>query len=162
MRKRVAWSPQYIAGFFDGGGCIGIYKASGSHGYGLHVQLGQNSCEQTKRLFNFLCSEYGGSYHKQRTLSGGLKLNWRIGGKNACTFLICVLPFLYFKARQSEVAIEWHKNRPEARRGWRGYIKHNSLTKKKNDRRAADKLKCLKLQTLKDKEVTWMPSTTKC
>lgn len=63
-------SLQYLAGFFDGEGCIGIYK-NGEKNYYLTTQLAQNCGAGSKIIFDEMINRFGGACHKQNTISGG-------------------------------------------------------------------------------------------
>jgi len=57
-------STQYIAGFFDGEGCVSVYLGSGKNSYYLRTQVTQNVTPQTEVVFQYLYTKYGGNYIK--------------------------------------------------------------------------------------------------
>lgn len=114
-------STEYIAGFFDGEGSIGIYRNI-QRGYWLKTQLTQNKSKQSKLIFDFLLEKYGGSVSEQKTLSGNIKYNWQLGSDNCVLFLGEILPFLILKEQQALLACWWQGQRPEIVRNERGRI----------------------------------------
>lgn len=111
----------YIAGFFDGEGCVGIYTADKGQHY-LKVQLTQNESPEALYLFGKLCSLFGGATSRQLTKTGRTKLNWQVSSAKAAVFLNAVMPFLVMKAEQARVAVGWETSRPKATRGPGGWL----------------------------------------
>src|SRR5678816_119484 len=71
-------SPQYLAGFFDGEGCVHINKLKryGHYNYRLTVMFSQ----ATKQVVDMIHQQFGGSfYHEERITIGGFHSEaWRI------------------------------------------------------------------------------------
>lgn len=113
----------YLAGFFDGEGCIGLYcpKKTGRY-YALRTQLVQNSNIFSDKLFTELQSKYGGYIGRKKTSSGKIKLNWVLSNAPCGKLLIDILPHLIFKKEQAVLAMEWLKHRPPLKRDSRGRI----------------------------------------
>lgn len=101
----------YIAGFFDGEGCISILKtkANGrnrSPRYTLVAVMVQKSDIPMGELYE----EIGlGSIHMQRSnrTDNSYLYHWQISSQGAATFLKCILPYLRSKKREAEIAIEF-------------------------------------------------------
>ena len=104
----------YIAGFFDGEGCICLAKPNKtSRSYHLSVSITQNNREilvEIQKLFG------GGVYpHKVNCYS------WQATKKEeAYNFLSSILPYLYLKKKEAEIGLvflklnhNWHKEERE-------------------------------------------------
>lgn len=90
---------EYIAGFFDGEGSVGIYK--GAHGHPqLRVQIGQRT--DSVFILEMIKVGYGGhiSYRDRSA-------NWQIQGRSAQRFLQDIVQHLILKKTQAELAIEY-------------------------------------------------------
>ena len=86
----------YMAGFFDGEGCIGAYAP---RKYSIIVSIGQNDPTILIRLKKL----YGG------TLTGpdkGAHYKWQVSARKAEKFLRDILPWLVSKREQALIAIE--------------------------------------------------------
>ena len=68
-------SSQYIAGFFDGEGTIGLYSRKDGKAYHLRIQITQNVSEESLAIFTYLKTKYGGNLGTQKTTSGNTKFN---------------------------------------------------------------------------------------
>ena len=113
---------EYIAGFFDGEGSIGLYK-NGQGTYHLRTQLTQNVNKFSTMFLNYLMNIYGGNLTQQIT-SHGIKYNWQLNSEKAVMFLQEIEPFLFFKKEQSEIARAWWTLKPKQSRDNNGrYIK---------------------------------------
>lgn len=113
-------SDAYIAGFFDGEGCIGIYTA-GTVWYQLRVQLTQNKTPCSLMILEQLQTRFGGAVSRQITATERIKLNWQVNNDPAAAFLRTILSFLVLKAEQARIGIEWQETRPNTVRGPRGW-----------------------------------------
>jgi LAGLIDADG endonuclease len=132
----------YIAGFFDGEGCISILKhfAGGKHKsstYALTVILSQNG---TIPLFEMLELTGVGSIHEKTQNPGSY--NWQIRSIDASDFLKLILPYLKCKKEQAEVAIEFQGKQGHKNSTGRGYTVPLELSQEKETY-------YLKLQTMK-------------
>ena len=114
---------QYIAGFFDGEGCIGIYKRKDRYnGACLRTQLTQNKTKESFLILDFLRNEYGGSLSEQKTLSGEIKYNWQLNPKGVPVFLKDILPYLILKNHQAQLGLYWLEHRPKVKRDGHGRV----------------------------------------
>jgi len=100
---------KYIAGFFDGEGCIYASQRVDKKGYNsstLKIQIAQCNLE----VLELIQQKYGGSIleHKNK-----MKANWRqawvwqVPAHKAVAFLESVLPYLVVKKEQAELALEF-------------------------------------------------------
>ena len=103
----------YIAGFFDGEGCIHITKSQSSGGYNLRVSISQRKKEPLIEIQKI----FGGKIYG----NGKRAYAWEAGRKEiAYSFLIAVLPFLFLKKKQAQVGLmfleykhTWHTGERE-------------------------------------------------
>lgn len=105
----------YIAGFFDGDGCVTIIRhknklSSGGYAYYLKVEIAQKIMLY---LFEELLETYGGKIRQTKQPAHF----WGILGDKAVTFLQDILPYLRIKQREAKVGIEFqarikHDGRP--------------------------------------------------
>ena len=135
MRKGVA----YVAGFFDGDGCVGIYR-NGSGGFHLRTQVTQNVTPASTALLKGMQSRWDGGLSVQRT-THGTKYNWQLSSSKAAAFLRDILPHLVLKREQAVLCLEWEDTRPKAARDDRGRMV--SLARPE-DETAAEAVKNLK------------------
>ena len=136
----------YIAGFFDGEGSIGIYK-NGNGLFHLRTQLTQNCGRLSKLIMDYLVLSFGGHYSKQITLSGGIKFNWQLSSMPAMRFLTVIEPHLILKRDQATFAIAWQTNRPLPSRDRLGRIKKYDVDS------AFDEKVSLLMKALKKKDI---------
>ncbi len=114
---------QYVAGFFDGEGSIGIYyRQKTKDRFYLRTQLTNNKNKAAQKLMDYLIKNFGGNLSEQVTLSGKIKYNWQLNSDNAVYFLKKILPYLIFKKDQAIIAINWQEQRPPRIRDERGRI----------------------------------------
>lgn len=116
---------EYIAGFFDGEGSIGIYKRKDrnkGNGSCARIQLTQNKSKESTFILNQLMLEYGGNLSIQKTLSGNIKYNWQLNPKGVEKFLKDITPYLILKKSQALLILYWIKNRPLIKRDKSGKV----------------------------------------
>jgi len=112
------FSLEYVAGFFDGEGCVCISKSKRKNWeyqtryleYVFSVGIGNTYFP----ILYFLKDRFGGSLHLN--LSGKRKkatykpfLQWNISGRKAKRFLEQILPFLIVKKSQAEIGIAFQE-----------------------------------------------------
>lgn len=139
---------QYIAGFFDGEGSIGVYSRK-QRGYHLRTQLTQKKSKDIEGVMSYLLVQYGGNLSEQKTLSNGVKYNWQLNSDKAVSFLESIVSFLILKKKQAQVAIWWQKQRPIRIRNKKGQI----VLKKKADIRLDEKISRI-IKELKSKDIS--------
>lgn len=135
----------YIAGFFDGEGCIGIYPNGHKASVCIRVQVTQNESTSTKEMFESFRKHFGGSVSRQKTKSNRWKLNWQLSGDKAIAFINQVRARLVVKKEQAELVVAWTKSRPRLQRNARG---HPVRTLREFDRKLVQLLKLLKKDSL--------------
>ena len=134
-------SLEYIAGFFDGEGSIGIYP-NGRGAFHLRIQLVQNSkAQEVKDLFSELNNKFGGAVNEHTSSNGNKFYNWQLSSARASSFLKCIIPYLRIKREQALVATEWQDSRPAPTRNANGQYQAN---RHPNDAIVAGRLKQMK------------------
>lgn len=124
----------YIAGFFEGEGCIYLGKSCGWH----HLRV--TASQANEWIIAWLKFCFGGSVNRMTCEVGHRqRWQWHAVGNNAYMFLVSVFPYLRLKKAEAELAIKFQ----EARRG-RGF----RVTDKQ---RAIDEANRILMSTLKDK-----------
>ena len=106
----------YMAGFFDGEGCVCISNASRD---GLKVTVDIYQCnEWIVRWFQF---SFGGSVSLRKARQRGWKPQWRwsIANRKVLPFLKAIRPYLILKKAEADLAIKFQ----EARVYWGGHGK---------------------------------------
>lgn len=92
----------YAAGLMDGEGCIRIVKYN-SITYKVTVEVKMCDIEGVRFLYDF----FGGklSIRDNSNPNHRSVYSWMLHGRNACTFLNRVSPYLQVKRRRAEIAI---------------------------------------------------------
>lgn len=103
----------WMAGFFDGEGCICIRR--NGRGYSLLVQI-----TQTVNVFRPFKEAFGGGITEWQPKQPRCRRlwDWRATGAEAASFLRLIRPFLVVKQQEADIALEfldWYS--PIARRG---------------------------------------------
>jgi hypothetical protein len=110
----------YIAGFFDGEGCINISKYQGKNNrtpsYYLQVIIAQNGFVTLSQI-----REWAG-VGALNQVSPKI-YHWTISSQEAANFLKIILPYLHNKAAEANVAIDFqsrqgHKQIGHTGKGW--------------------------------------------
>ena len=99
----------YLAGLFDGEGCINIQKSdnnSGSPGYVLNIQI--NQIYQKTLLEITQC--FGGRFHTRLRKDGKIVSIWICSGSKAIEVLKLMLPYLREKKEQADLALSYSEN----------------------------------------------------
>lgn len=112
-------SLEYIAGFFDGEGSIGIYSNSNRRsrgGYCLRVQVTQNQGDESQLLLDELLERFGGCSSPMNRSGKRPAWIWQVNGDDGAAFLCSIRPYLRLKAEQADVAVAWHQSRPQRER----------------------------------------------
>ena len=103
----------YIAGFFDGEGCISIKRIRNRNRpfnqYQLEVTVGSTDewvCERFKFVF-------GGNVRKTKSRNPNWKpfWVWRASSKTAGVFLKVIIPYLHLKRDRAEIALTFQRAR---------------------------------------------------
>lgn len=100
-------SLEYIAGFFDGEGCIKIGYGKYTYlRYKLQIGIGQKS----KNILMKIQQKYGGSiYTKYDKRTDVVYYEWDANSQRACQILEQIYPYLQEKKPQAKLAIEFQK-----------------------------------------------------
>lgn len=133
---------QYLAGFIDGEGWIGIYKAKPngypqkSARYTLEVGIGQTL--KGKKLFEQLVKQFGGrvSFYQPKTKNAKAQCKFVILGNNALKLLIFIEPFLILKKEQAKICIKFQKEKSGLNiknNNFRGKLVPIHITKKREN-----------------------------
>ncbi len=104
----------YIAGFFDGEGCIGLYGYPPNRGLTSHNIRLMVSVSNTKReVLDGLKTNFGGGVTLMSKSKTSIKwkkcYQWRVTGKQAETFLKSIYPFMRVRKPQAEVALKYRE-----------------------------------------------------
>ncbi len=107
------FSPQYVAGFFDGEGCVMIHRQNRSIGpyYNIRTSIAQSTDDSG--LLGWLEEEFGGSVGRYARQGGRDAWSWTATGKVAVKFLTWIKDYTYYKTEQIEFALEFEKFRRE-------------------------------------------------
>ena len=107
-------SIEYIAGFFDGEGSVGIYrnKLAKKTGYGgENWRLSVNVGNVDPIVVRYLKERYGGSlflYERSKKMKNRQDAwYWMATGNGAAAFLREILPYSLVKKQQIELALEY-------------------------------------------------------
>lgn len=99
----------YLAGFFDGEGCISIVRTTGT----LVVSLSQSHGDLSKddavpNLFRLIYEEFGGHLRYNRLKPPWAnQWQWSATTNFAVRFLLATRPYLRVKAKECDVALEY-------------------------------------------------------
>lgn len=108
----------YMAGLFDGEGCVGIYRRGGSRGtkrqttqYMMYAQL-STTCEP---LMIWVRSTFSGTSCRENDKETtnpkwSTAWRWKTNSRHARWFLELIVPFLKIKREQALLAIEFQKH----------------------------------------------------
>lgn len=101
-------SLDYIAGFFDGDGLVGIYPNGKNNGTAaLRVNLTQNATIGAWRLFNRIIKDFGGHIGLHTSTNGTLYLKLQMYTDSAYVFLSCIKKYTILKKEQIRVVLDW-------------------------------------------------------
>ena len=109
-------SAEYLAGFFDGEGSVGVYASGRNRSYCLRAQITQVRTLETERLLLEMANRFGGSVSTFNKRLRRDALGWQASGDNAAAFLEFILPHLLLKREQAKVAIDYQRVRPRPTR----------------------------------------------
>ena len=101
----------YMAGFFDGEGCIGLSRRKRSEGwteYTVRLSIGQND----GAIMDWLKDNFGGMLFNVKRDGSYM---WVATNKVAYTILKRITPYLKYKKPQAEIALRFFEEREEGR-----------------------------------------------
>ncbi len=128
---------EYIAGFFDGEGCVIINKSGKRGGYSVRTSVTNTNLEMLKVLqVMFGVGLYITSPPNHRTV-----WSWQLGSKKAAAFLQKIRPYIILKRAQVELGLAlWEfqqrplKERCQYVNGPRGhYYERTEATRKQEE-----------------------------
>lgn len=106
----------YTAGILDGEGCISVTKRKARNKRGYSPDLIVSVPNTKLWLPQWLKMNYGGSVVPRKNISPLSKLpqwKWAITGKQAAEFLKLIVPYLYIKRPEAELAIAFQTHKRE-------------------------------------------------
>lgn len=107
-RNTITTEIAYIAGFFDGEGCVRIKKANqGGNSYYLIAHITNTNPVILKKVQDL----FGGNTRVQENGRNKPIYNWYITSSEANDFLKTLQPFLIEKKSQAELGIKFHENK---------------------------------------------------
>lgn len=107
-RNTITTEIAYIAGFFDGEGCVRIKKANqGGNSYYLIAHITNTNPIILKKVQDL----FGGNTRLQEKGKNKPIYNWYITSSEASDFLKTLQPFLIEKKLQAELGIKFHENK---------------------------------------------------
>jgi len=139
---------KYMAGFFDGEGCIGIYANGQGKGHTLSVQIVQNKSAAVTEFLQKLKYVFGGSLSLSKSANGNEKYNLQITGESARVFLSQIRDHLRFKKEQADLAVAWYATRPKLKRDAKGRLTSHPPEQREFDKKVARLIKALKKQDI--------------
>jgi LAGLIDADG-like domain len=109
-RQTITATIAYIAGFFDGEGCVRLKQSNqNEHSYYVIAHITNSNraiLEQVQDLF-------GGTIRMQEHAVNKTIYNWQITSAEAVDFLQTLSPFLQDKLEQALLAIKYHAQKGE-------------------------------------------------
>lgn len=102
-------SNEYLAGFFDGEGCVSIYRNKLKSGLGFRYAVNILICSTNLDIIKYLQLQFGGTVYnlKMQKVSHKQAQTWVLGSRSAKDFLIGIYPFLIIKKEQVKLALEF-------------------------------------------------------
>lgn len=104
-RETITTKIAYIAGFFDGEGCVRI-KQSNQHGNSYYVIA--HITNTNRAILKEVQELFGGTIRMQERGPNKDVYNWQITSAEAVDFLQTLAPFLKEKQTQATYAISFH------------------------------------------------------
>jgi hypothetical protein len=101
MKKEIL---SYVAGFFDGEGCISIHRQINKYlGYYFRVIIGQSG-DRGEQICEWLKANFGGVVHIKKQ-----SWTWEMSSCQACEFLKQIYPYLKIKKDRADIVFEFQK-----------------------------------------------------
>ena len=120
--------PAYVAGFFDGEGCISIYTR---HKRGLHIKVSVTQHRDADWILEEIQQKYGGVIYRWE--GKVTQLEWL--GIKRLHFLRIIVPFLKIKRLLAELAIDAIQQAPGPGRRWDEDARQVLLKRRENIQR---------------------------
>ena len=127
-KKTITNDIAYIAGFFDGEGCVRIKRANqGGNSYYVWVAITNSN----KEILDYVAEIFGGSVRRAEKRVNKIIYHFLITSSEATDMLKTMVGFLKEKKEQAELAIQFHemkeKLKPEDKEAY--YKKISELKK---------------------------------
>jgi len=102
---------KYIAGFFDGEGCVQIYKIHNKNSYAFTIAISQTDCDESRFILNELLTAYGGCIVKCRRYGNQKKwMQYKLSSRKALKFLTEIYEYSIVKKSQIKLALDFYNN----------------------------------------------------
>lgn len=130
-RKTITTQIAYIAGFFDGEGCIRLKQSSqGGNSYYVWVAITNSN----RQILDEVAELFGGVVRKAEKTVNKTIYHYNITASEAVDFLTVLQPFLKEKAEQARIAIAFHGQKDGMTRDMkRLYVKRITDLKKESN-----------------------------
>lgn len=111
----VEFNLQWLAGFFDGEGSVGIYARNTDRSklfkyYVLVVSLAQSG-PKGQKVLQYCQEKYGGTVYQQKTNKtqtiSKIMWKWNISADKAVLFLKDILPYTFIKSQQIKLSLDF-------------------------------------------------------
>ena len=127
-RNTVTTEIAYIAGLFDGEGCVRIKQANqGGNSYYVIAHITNTN----KKMLEKVEIYFGGNTRKQEEGRNKPVYNWSLSSSEAVDFLKTLCPFLIEKKEQAELAIYFHAVKEKLDAKQKDYYYHKMRDLKK-------------------------------
>lgn len=95
----------YIAGLFDGEGCVNFTRSKGTNSLVLRATI----VNTNRRVLEFVQSIFGGRIAEMKRVKDNWKIAYRLNlaNRHAVRFLAAIDPWLMIKDNQATIAFEW-------------------------------------------------------
>ncbi len=104
----------YFAGFFDGEGCVNIWRARKTNSYQVRVVISSTN----KGIMEKFQGKFGGSISTIVSVQGNNKpfWIWKISGTDVTKFLVMIQPYSILKNEQIKIGLRLRKMIEEKRK----------------------------------------------
>ena len=108
---RQGLSLEYMAGFFDGEGSVGLYAQQKACRYSLRACITQVKNKHSEEVLGAFQKQFGGSItnSKQYKSHHSPAMAWSIYGDKAAEFLRMIQPLTIIKNEQIELVCQWQE-----------------------------------------------------
>lgn len=136
----------YVAGLFDGEGCVDIYKASTSKASkSISLMLRVAISQKDGQIMNWLQDNFGGYVGINRA-NGHYIHCWEVRSQKAKEFLSLIYPFSIIKKEQIKVALEFETNKGKYLETLKGYQGFRTLSEEEIKSRIETKEKLQRMK----------------
>lgn len=108
VRPTVKASLEYLAGFFDGEGCVFVGKRRRQDGGWYYDTVRVEISQRDPQLLTFFADRFGGTVRRKANNGRPWSVcHWRVEGGRAEAVLRALLPYLHGKRQQAELALDF-------------------------------------------------------